>query len=236
MLAIIAPHANNLRWRNRRQQIGRLRGIGSKSKPSIACTSALRARASLVGKVFLRRLGQIHNPQLAARVSTRHSEYGLRTKNGNISFLFSPSSGEDLQGFGTVSSASADRALSCPSWSTALQHIDKCGPPAHAHRETRAQPPAARAKCAAMRRRLRDDKRYSPQGRFRVRLPAQIDCGLRSGSPPLSPAVATAARPVGTPGGNTSSASTRTGGDNSPANSSVLPSTVTLATRCARYS
>ena len=37
----------------------------------------------------------------------------------------------------------------------------------------------------------------SRQVRFRVRLPAQIDCGLRSVSPPFSPAVATAAKPRG---------------------------------------
>ena len=68
---------------------------------------------------------------------------------------------------------------------------------------------------------------------FGIRLPAQVDRWLRRRS---QPAIATAASPAGTAGGNTSSTSTCTGADSCPVNSSVRPSTVTRVTRWARYS
>src|ERR1039458_8277535 len=121
MGAIIAAHADDLRGRDRREQLGgaeghRLEVEAPRFERLGGCAAIFQSKS----QVFFGSAGKIHNPRLAGAIFDSAVVGLILEAKAAVFHRQSSMRGHGRYGLGTVSTASAERALSCLPWSTAL--------------------------------------------------------------------------------------------------------------------
>jgi hypothetical protein len=64
MSAIVAAHADDLRWRNWREQLSGAEGHRLKAKAPRGCAAMFQSKS----QVFFGRAGEVHNPRLVGAI------------------------------------------------------------------------------------------------------------------------------------------------------------------------